>query len=411
MRIVWLAAADARGHLMRAHLARRLLARVGVRVTLVTTSEEGRAFLAALGAPSEVLSCHYSVAFDARQNMARAATEACVLRYIVTPSRGPRDLARLSALCRGASYVVNDFHPLLLLAGARGNGGAHALPCPVVHVHGENLWRAIEGNFHGRCPALVDRGYGALVRALRDRAHARIEHTFDAPFAGDRDPSRRSYRLLPLIAAPGRSAAEVRAELGVGADRRLAAVYLNPHFADPALATALATALAAEGYVVHGVAEGLARHPCFRPYDARFADVAAAADLLVSAPGMGAVGMARLFGVPFLALLTDQPEQRENVRFLSSSPGTPAASGAAFATVELAAPGALACRLREAAAELAARGPRALDRPSPAAVVSAIHGVWTDVLAGLAPSVPPARPARFVSNKPSNKTATQEVHP
>ena len=44
-RILYLAVADARGHLMRAHLVRRLLAPVGHRVDVVTTSEEGQRFL------------------------------------------------------------------------------------------------------------------------------------------------------------------------------------------------------------------------------------------------------------------------------------------------------------------------------------------------------------------------------
>lgn len=171
MRIVWLAAADARGHLMRAHVMRQVLARRGARVDVVTTSEEGRAFLAALGTPAEVLSCHYGVAFDARQNLARARTEACVLRYLCTPSRGAADLARLAALARGAVYVVNDFHPLLLAAGSRGREPRGPLPCPVVHVYGENLWRAIEGNFEGRAPAVVGGisaadAVGALARSV-----------------------------------------------------------------------------------------------------------------------------------------------------------------------------------------------------------------------------------------------------
>ena len=70
-RIVWLAAADARGHLVRAHLARSLLAPRGITANIVTTHEDGRRFLAALGTPSEVLSPHYGVAFDRWQNMDR----------------------------------------------------------------------------------------------------------------------------------------------------------------------------------------------------------------------------------------------------------------------------------------------------------------------------------------------------
>lgn len=381
MRIVWLAAADARGHLMRAHLVRGLLAPLGARVEIVTTSEEGVAFLAALGSPSELLSCHYGVAFDARQNMARAETEACILRYLLSPNRGARDLARLAERARGAAYVVNDFHPLLLLAGSRDG----ALPCPVVHVYGEHLWGAIEGHLHDRAPAFVDRAYTTLVRRLRDQAYARVEHSLAAPLAGARDPQRRSYRLPPIVAAPRRSAAAARAALGLRRGERLAAVYLNPHFADPALAASLEAALRAEGYAFHAVGEGLAGRPGWRPYDPAFADIAAAADLLVSAPGMGAAGMARSFGVPLLALLTDQPEQRANARALA------ACADAAIASVDLGAPEPLAPRLREAARALAGRAAPACARPAAAAVAASIHRRWTETLIELAvPATPPA---------------------
>jgi hypothetical protein len=386
MRILWLAAADARGHLMRAHLMRGLLAREGVDVTVITTSEEGRAFLAVMGTPAEILSRHFGVAFDARQNMDRERTEACLLRYLLRPDRGSADLGRLAARAEGAAYVVNDFHPLLLVASS----GA-ALPCPVVHVYGENLWRAIEGHFHGRRPAVLGRGYGAAVRALRDRAHARVEHTLGVGLAGEHDRARRSYRLPPVIAAPRRAPAAVRAALGVAPRERLAAVYLNPHFADPAVAVAIEGALRAEGLHVHAVGEGYAGRAGWRPQDPSFVDVAAAADLLISAPGMGAVGQARLLGVPFLALVTDQPEQRENLRFLSGVPTS--------ATVALEGDGPLGPRLRAALAGLAAASPPALARPSAGATVAAVQRRWTEVLGDLARLAPRARrPLRSVSH-------------
>jgi hypothetical protein len=393
MRIVWLAVADARGHLMRAHLMRRLLQEQerGAQVDVMTTSEEGRAFLAALGTPSELLSPHFGVAYDDRQNMARAQTEAGVLRYLFMPSRGAADLARLAAFARGAAYVVNDFHPLLLFAGPRGGGEGAALSCPVVHVYGENLWGAIEAHFDGRRGALFNRAYCALARSLRDRALARVEHSLAAPLEGERDPDRRFYRLLPVVSAPRRAAAEVRASLGVRKGARLAAVYLNPHFADVAVASAIESALSAEGYVMHAVGEGYADRPGWRPYDSEFADVAAAADLLVSAPGMGAAGMARLFGVPFLALLTDQPEQRANARLLASLPG------AALSAVELSDLRGLTERLRGAARDLTRGAPPALERPPASAVVGAVHDRWAAVLTELAAAASPRRRTRLVS--------------
>src|SRR5262245_18383942 len=126
MQITWLGATDARRHLMRAAVMRARLAGDGVRVDIVTTSQEGRAFLAAMGTPSELLSSHYRLVFDERQNMARARTEALVLKYLLSPARAGADRARLCRLAEGSTLLVNDFHPLPLLAAGR------SLP-PIVH--------------------------------------------------------------------------------------------------------------------------------------------------------------------------------------------------------------------------------------------------------------------------------------
>ncbi|HZO17143.1 MAG TPA: hypothetical protein VFB62_27890 [Polyangiaceae bacterium] len=300
MRILWLAAADARGHLMRAHLVEKRLARSGLRVDVMTTSEEGRAFLAALGTPARLLSSHYRVAFDDRQNMARARTEACILKYLFAPTRGATDLARLGRLALGYRYVVNDFHPLLLLAGS-----ATGFP-PVVHVYGENLFRAIEHHLDDRAPAIVADRYSALVRSLRDRAFARIEHTLDVPIPYGEATSATSFRLPPIVAAPKVCRPE----------RPLAAVYLNPHFRDPTVAAWIEAALAERGLAMHAVGEGFAARPGWRAYDPHFVDAVAVAEVLVSAPGMGAVALSRYCGTPLWALVTDQPEQRDNLRFL-----------------------------------------------------------------------------------------------
>lgn len=307
MRWVWLAAADARGHVMRAHVMKRVMRRRGVDVEIVTTSEEGRAFLAALGTEASVLSPHYGIAFDERQNMARRTTERSLFRYLVTPSRAAADKVRLDELCEGADLLVNDFHPLPLLF-------AKSPGCPVVHVHGENLWKAIEDNFQGRGTGVVDMGYGAFVRRMRARAAARLEHSLTSPRAGAYDAEARSYRLLPVLEAPARSRAAVRAELGLSSWARVAAVYCNPHFRDASLAEAIEKALAASGFAMVAVGEGYAHRPGWKAYDPRFADVLAASDLVVSAPGMGVAGYAKLLGLPFVAIVTDQPEQTNNLR-------------------------------------------------------------------------------------------------
>lgn len=362
-RILWLAAADARGHLMRAHLMRGLLAREGVRVDVVTTSDEGRAFLAALGTPARVLSREYHVSFDARQNMARRRTEACVARYFARPDGFLRDLATIEAAAREADLVVNDFHPLLLAAPVFAR-------LRVVHVFGENLWRAIERNFEGRLPRGLERLYAAAMRALRARAFAEVEHSLAAPEGG---LGARLFRLPPIVPAPRIGRAEVRAALGLAQGERLAAVYLNPHFRDPGLAAALERALAEARFRVHAVGEGYAARPGWLARDARLADAVAAADLFVSTPGMGAVGQACVHGVPLLAIATDQPEQAWNLAALEAARGTH------FETVPLEGE-PLGPRLGAAIARLAADAPEPRDG---AARVAEIHRRWAETFLAL----------------------------
>jgi hypothetical protein len=361
MRIVWLAAADARGHLMRAHVMRGLLATHGVTVDVVTTSPAGCAFLAALGTPAELLSSHYGVAFDDWQNMVRARTEACVLRYLLMPNGARADACRLAELCEGAALLVNDFHPLLL---ARRHREAPA----VVHVYGRTLWRAIERNFAGRGPGFVDHRFAKLVRRLRARAYARIEHTIEIAPAHARIQPHCDHLLPALIAAPVRSRAEVRASLGVEPGQKLAAIYLNPHFSHSALPYAIERALDSAGWVTHAVAEGFAGRPGWRAYDPGFVDKVAAADVLISAPGMAAVGQAAAFGTPMIALSTDQPEQAANAAALANLGRVPLA----LLTVTRD-HGDLDARLRAALREVAA-----VPRPRSDArrTVAAIHACW-----------------------------------
>jgi hypothetical protein len=394
-RIVWLAAADARGHLMRAHIARALLAARGVSADIVTTSDDGRRFLAALGTPSEVLSSHYGVAFDAWQNMDRRKTEACILRYVLSPARGIRDLRRIGELSRGAAYIVNDFHPLLLLAGASA--------ARTVHVYGETLFQAIAHNFAGRAPDAFDRRFADLTCALRDRAFARIEHSLAAPTHGVARRVDGSLALPPIVALPRRSRAEVRAVLGVGAGQKLAAVYLNPHFRDESLARTIEAELGARGYFVHAVGEGFGARSAFRACDGSFADVVAASQLLVSAPGMASCTQARLFGLPFVALATDQPEQRSNLAALAEGGLAPVAA------VDLVDPEVRASlgAAFGAAVDRAAKSATPIPEGHALAAIENVHARWADVLTDLVALAPPIESSRRLSPGARSRSALQ----
>jgi UDP:flavonoid glycosyltransferase YjiC (YdhE family) len=297
-RIVWLAVAEGRGHLMRAVLAKRLLAPSGIDVDIVTTSAAGRAFLDELGVASAIASTGYRLLYDGCQNFAFERTRSEIIRYLVSPRGALRDLAWLERRADGAALVVDDsFHPALLAASlVPGDIGRK-----LVHLHGENTRRAV----------LDSAGSGPLAAGIR-AALARtpqIEITLGS--AADPAPPG-TIRLPPLLPSP-RPRDAVRAELGVPADRRFAVVYLNPYFHDAALAAAIEDALADAGYALHAVGEGFAHRPGWRARDAALPDAIAASDLFVSAAGIGAIAQSRAFGVPLVAIATAQPEQRRNL--------------------------------------------------------------------------------------------------
>ncbi len=309
MRILWLAVADARGHLMRAHLCRRALALRGIEVDIVTTSVEGAAFAAAMGSPARVAFEDWRVEFDDAQCLDRASTHRRAVRYVLDPTRMRADRRALGRL--RYDLFVNDFHPLMLWD--RPLGGS----TPVVHVHGENLWGSIARPFRQTRLAPLDRLFQPAVTRLRAHGDAVIVHR---PHAAHRVVRRaQTFELPPIVAAPSTPALAVREALGVAPGQKLAVAYLNPHFKDSALALAIESACDRAGHALYAVGEGFAGRPRWRAFDPHWVDKVAAADVLISPPGMGSVGLHRTLGTPFLMLLTDQPEQRANARALSDS--------------------------------------------------------------------------------------------
>ncbi len=311
-RILWLAVAEGRGHLMRAHLMRQRHPEIDV----VTTSDAGVRFLASMGTPSRVVTRGFTMRYDAAQNLRRARTAGEALSYLLASY--PKDIRDLAALATGYDLVFNDFHLMLLCAP-----WTHADLSPkLVHVHGEHLWGAISRPFAGTPWAWVDRALTAPLEALRARSHARIIHDPRAPL--DRaSRHEHTWRLPPLIARHTRSHEEVRQALGVRRGDALVTCYLNPYVRDPEVARAVEEACHGLGATLYGVSESFSDRPRWRAQDPAFVDKVAASNALISAPGMGAVGLTRTLGRPFLMLLSDQPEQRANARDLLSLPSRP----------------------------------------------------------------------------------------
>ena len=299
-RIVYLATADARGHLMRAQLLAHALRDAGASVQVLTTSDEGARFLAGFGIEAPVLSRHYAVQFDSRQNMLRRETDRNVAHYVFRPGRMLRDIVRLRSWFRNADLVVNDsFHPALLFMGWM-PGWRHK----VVHVYGESLRRALETNFSGRMPGWTAQLFGRIVAWQIDRSRARIAHDFG--YGEPRHDGHGGHRLATPVAV---ARADPEAHRHVEPP---AAVYLNPHFEEIALAGGLEHGLADTGVPTHLVGEGYAHTRGWLAQDEHWIDTAARSAFIVSAPGMAALSVAAVYRKPILLLLTDQPEQAIN---------------------------------------------------------------------------------------------------
>lgn len=296
-RILYLATADARGHLMRAQLLVHALRAAGAEVEVLTTSQQGQDFLQRFGIAAQILSLHYAVQFDSQQNMLRQATNRNVAHYLFRPGRMLRDILQLRRRLRRVDLVINDsFHPALLYMGMLPGWRRQ-----VVHVYGASLKVALLNNFAGMWPRQFGRLFGWIVGRQIDTARARIEHDF--AYEVDDTQAPALYRLPTPVAL----AQALPEQAAVGA-----AVYLNPHFREPELADALSRGLEDAGLDAHRVGEGYAGRSGWLQVDPLWASRAARAQLLVSAPGMAALSIARVYQRPIILVVSDQPEQTRN---------------------------------------------------------------------------------------------------
>ncbi|MEB1060051.1 hypothetical protein VDP29_17170 [Xanthomonas campestris pv. campestris] len=295
-RLLYLATADARGHLMRAQLLTHALQAQGAAVEVITTSAAGARFLHTFDIQASVLSPHYAVQFDARQNMRAAATDANVAAYLLHPARLLRDVLQLQRRLREVDLVLNDsFHPALLVMGM--------LPVwrhKIVHIYGGSLRAALQGNFEGRLPRVLAALFSGAIGWQIDRAAAQLEHDFAQ---SQPQASGRRVRLPTPVAIASPSATPTAP---------MAAVYLNPHFRDPALAQALELGLRRAGMGSLCVGEGYAQRPGWQADHPQWIDHAATSTLLISAPGMAALSIALVYRRPILLIVTGQPEQQRN---------------------------------------------------------------------------------------------------
>jgi hypothetical protein len=298
-RFLFIATADARGHLMRTQLLAHALQAQGAQVSVLTTSDEGAKFLADFGISAPVLSRYYTVLFDTQQNMLKRETDRRILAYMLLPWHMAKDIWKLATHFKTADVVINDsFHPALLVMCLFSRWGKK-----IVHVYGKSLRQALEGNFEGRHWQLIAKGHARFIAFMVDKAKVRIEHDFSAQPVYD--TQKQHYALPTPIALP---------KISTHAEYFDLVVYLNPHFQDPALAEALENAIIAGGYRAHLVGEGYAHRPSWLSRDTDWISKAACAKMLLTAPGQAGLSTAFVFEKPLLLLVTEQPEQQRNAQ-------------------------------------------------------------------------------------------------
>ncbi len=320
IRIGYLAVADTRGHLMRSHLVKELLAAEGIQVDLITTSKEGQAFLRSMGDESLLLSEYLLIKFDENQNVLHFRTIVSVFKYILLPWLGLRDFIRLKRFSKDKVFIVNDsLQPTLLVLAPMWNRLFGGLK--VVQVYGENLWNAAF-SFLDKYPGKLIRPiFRFIILRYMRLSFGQIKHSFtpstDSPDLSDETESRK-FSFPPIIGAMTTSEAEVRNQLEVDANKKLLVCYLNPQFQNVSIAEAIESAVKALGMELYGVCENYSSRKGWVATDRNFGDKVAIASLFVSSPGMGALSQAYFHQIPFLALLTDQPEQQLNIDSFAS---------------------------------------------------------------------------------------------
>lgn len=380
-----MATADARGHLMRGQLLYHALRDRGAEVSVLTTSDAGRDFLAEFGVPAEVLSRHYAVLFDKRQKMRTWATDLRITTYFFLPWHMLRDIRRLSRRVARVDLIVNDsFHPALLVMG-----GLDPWRHRAVHVYGWSLRESLQQNFMGRMMGPWAHFFHWWVGFGLSRARGRLVHDFAFPMPERVDPSLPEHNLpTPIALIDAVSARKLS---------RKVAVYLNPHFSDPALAEALESGLqealapsTGEPHRDHGggsenggvffLGEGYAGRPGWQPYATNWMEIAAGAELLVSAPGMAALATAKALDKPIILIVTAQPEQQRNAVRAASL-------GLRHRVVpwdESTAADQFREALRDAYRELSLENKEYLERgtavPQPGSILKARLDIWADLL-------------------------------
>ena len=206
-RVLYLAVADGRGHLMRAHLLRRVLADTGLTIDVVTTSPAGQAFLAGLGTPAALLSGGFALLFDDRHRLLARRTERHLAAYLTSPRGLGRDVGRAGAARRRRALHRQRF-TAPCRAGPRGGAGDCGRTARRQRPRRQPLAR---GGAQLRRPrARLDERRVPPPARIRRRARLRA----DRPLAGAGGSDRRVRRTEPIPPAAAHGGPAPRARRG-----------------------------------------------------------------------------------------------------------------------------------------------------------------------------------------------------
>lgn len=309
MHILYLATADARGHLMRCQLLSHQLQSAGHQVTVLTTSQAGIDFLAHFKIKATIFTTFYYVEFDSQQNMKALATDWRIIRYFFLPWHMLTDIIRLKKQQKKQRFdlIINDsLHPALISAPFFGIRN-------IVHIHGETLLKALHNNFKDRLPNWLANGFGKAVSYFLSKAKTQLLHN---QHISHPKKLKQGWLLPNPVQIPNRNATDTYRCYGFNITKPLALIYLNPHFQDDIFIEKLEQLLFNSNWQFVGISEYYSYRPHWQPYSNDFANLTYTADLLISAAGMAALRLAKVNSCPLLTLATAQPEQQYNLQHL-----------------------------------------------------------------------------------------------
>ena len=310
-RVLYLAVADGRGHLMRAHLLRPARRQRGSRRRCDHLATRGKHSWPGLGTPAALLPGGFQLLFDdCHRMLARPHRAQAGARYLGLAARPRPRRCLLGRARRGRRASSSTTRFTQRRSGWRRRRAwpartARASTCTATTCGERPCTTSMAA-----CPPWPSGGFRRFLRALDARAFGRIAHSRAPPIArGRRDATGQSLSPPAAVAAPRRARAAVRSAPGPSASASaLAAIYRNPHFRDPRLA-----APPGDGAGAAGFRSTACRSPGRGAPAARLRPRLRRRDrgqrFVVS--GAGAAAWSKRGGrrVPLLALRGDQPEQ------------------------------------------------------------------------------------------------------